>query len=99
MKTLEGITDAYKKDLASIGITMDKEDGTLRFDEESFLRSDMKDAKSLFIGTGSFAYQITAKASMVANQAENEANKANTYTGNATFGNNHNTGSIFDGTI
>lgn len=99
VKTLEGITDAYKKDLAAIGITIDKEDGTLVFDEDSFLNADMKDAKSLFVGTGSFAYQVTLKASMVANQAETEANKANTYTDNATFGNNHNTGSIFDGTI
>ena len=99
MKTLEGITDAYKKDLAEIGITVDKEDGTLNFDEESFLKSDMKDVKSLFIGTGSFAYQSTLKATMVANQAETEANKANTYTDDATYGNNHNTGSIFDGII
>lgn len=99
MKTLEGITEAYKKDLAAIGITLDKEDGTLNFDEKNFLNSDMKAAKNLFVGTGSFAYQVTAKASMVANQAETEANKANTYTENATFGNNHNTGSIFDGTI
>lgn len=98
-KTLEGITDAYKKDLTAIGITVDKEDGTLKFDEKSFLNSDMKAAKALFTGTGSFAYQITLKATMVANQAETEANKANTYTDNATFGNNHNTGSIFDGTI
>lgn len=99
MKTLESITDAYKKDLASVGITVDKEDGTLNFDEKSFLNSDMKVAKNLFTGTGSFVYQVTLKGTMVANQAETEANKANTYTDNATFGNNHNTGSIFDGTI
>ena len=99
MKTLQGITDAYKKDLAAVGITVDKEDGTLNFDEKAFLNSDMKDAKNLFIGTGSFTYQATVKATMVANQAETEANKANTYTDDATFANNHNTGSIFDGTI
>ena len=99
IKTLEGITDAYKKDLASLGITVDKEDGTLNFNEDAFIKSDMKTAKTLFIGTGSFAYQITAKASMVANQAETEANKANTYTDNATYSNNYNTGSIFNGTI
>ncbi len=98
MKTLEGITDAYKKDLSAIGITVDK-DGTLNFDEKTFLNSDMKDAKALFVGTGTFAYQVTLKASMVANQAETEANKANTYTDNATFGNNHNTGTIFNDTI
>lgn len=99
MKTLESITDAYKKDLAEIGIAIDKEDGTLNLDEESFLKSDMKDVKSLFIGTGSFAYQSTLKATMVANQAETEANKSNTYTDDATYANNHNTGRIFDGII
>ena len=99
MKTMENITDAYKKDLTAIGITVDKEDGTLNFDEKSFLNSDMKAAKNLFVGTGSFAYQVTLKATMVANQAETEANKANTYTDDATYGNNHNTGSIFDGII
>lgn len=98
MKTLEGITDAYKKDLSAIGITVDK-DGTLNFDEKSFRNASMNDAKALFVGTGTFAYQVTLKASMVANQAETEANKANTYTDNATFGNNHNTGTIFNDTI
>lgn len=97
--TLKGITDAYSKDLSSLGITIDKEDGTLNFDEDSFLNADMKDAKSLFIGTGSFAYQVTVKASMVANQAETEANKSNTYTDTATYSNNYNTGSIFSGTV
>ena len=99
MKTLENITDAYKKDLTAIGITVDKEDGTLNFDEKTFLNSDMKDVKTLFTGTGSFAYQATLKATMVANQAETEANKANTYTDTATYGNNYNTGSIYDGII
>lgn len=98
MKTLEGITDAYKKDLSAIGITVDK-DGTLNFDEKNFLNSDMKDVKALFVGTGTFAYQVTVKAAMVANQAETEANKANTYTDNATYSNNNNTGSIFDGIV
>ena len=96
IKTLKGITDAYKKDLAALGITIDKEDETLSFDEDSFLKADMKEAKSIFIGTGSLAYQITAKAAMVANQAETEANKSNTYTDTATYSNNYNTGTIFN---
>ncbi len=99
VKSLAGITEAYEKDLKSLGITVDEEDGTLKFNEDIFKKVDMKDAKSLFIGTASFAYQATAKAAMVANQAENEANKANTYTDNATYSNNYNTGSIFNGTI
>ena len=99
MDALDSITDAYKKDLAAVGITVDKEDGTLNFDEKIFTNSNMQNAKALFTGTGSFAYQVTLKATMVANQAETEANKANTYTDEAIYGNNHNTGSIFDGII
>lgn len=99
MKTLESITDAYKKDLTAIGITVDKEDGTLNFDEKSFLHSEMSAAKNLFVGTGSFAYQVTVKAAMVATQAETEASKANTYTDTATYSNNYNTGTIFNDTI
>lgn len=99
IKAIEGITDAYQKDLKALGITVDDEDGTLKFNEDAFKAGNMKDAKVLFVGTGSFTYQVTAKAAMVSNQAETEANKANTYTDNATYSNNYNTGSIFNGTI
>lgn len=99
IKSMESITDAYAKDLKELGITIDEEDGTLKFDEDTFLNADMKDAKSLFIGTGSYAYQATVKAAMVAAQAETEAGKSNTYTDSATYSNNYNTGTIFNGTI
>ena len=99
IKSMQGITDAYQKDLKALGITIDDEDGTLKFNEDAFKAGNMKDAKELLIGTGSYAYQVTAKAIMVSNQAETEANKANTYTDNATYSNNYNTGSIFNGTI
>lgn len=99
MKTLTGITEAYKKDLSALGITVDKEDNTLQFDEKTFRNKNMKDAKNLFVGTGSFAYQVTAKAAMVANQAKTEAEKSNTYTDDAAYAQNHNTGAIFNGTV
>ena len=96
VESLKSITDAYKKDLAALGITIDKEDETLKFDEKSFLDSDMKAVKTLFVGTGSYAYHATVKAAMVANQAETEAAKANTYTDAATYSNNYNTGTIYN---
>jgi flagellar capping protein FliD len=99
IKTLEGITSAYQKDLKELGITVDEEDGTLKFNEDTFKNADMKAAKDLFVGTGSFAYQTTVKAAMVANQAETEANKSNTYTDTATYSDNYNTGTIFNGMI
>lgn len=91
-----GITEEFKKNLEAIGITVDKEDKTLQLNESTFLKADMSDVKSLLIGNASFVYKTTVKAAMVANQAETEANKANTYTEDATYSNNHNTGSIFN---
>ncbi|MBR2046075.1 MAG: flagellar hook-associated protein, partial [Agathobacter sp.] len=95
----ESITNAYEKDLKALGITVDDEDGTLKFNEDTFKKGDMKDAKALFTGTGSFAYQVTVKATMVATQAETEASKSNTYKDNATYSNNYNTGTIFNGMV
>ena len=99
IKTLEGITNAYQDELKEIGVTVDKEDGTLKFDEDTFKKADMNAAKTLFIGTNSYVSEVVTKAVMVANQAETEANKSNTYTDNAIYSNNYNTGTIFNGTI
>ena len=96
VEAMTNITDAYEKELEKIGITIDDEDNTLKLNEAVFLKNDMKDVKDMFIGTGTFAYQVTVKATMVANQAETEANKANTYTDNAKYSNNYNTGTIFN---
>lgn len=98
LSALKGITDEYEKDLLKLGISQDDE-GLLSFNQEGFLNADMSDAKDLFVGTGTYTYQVVVKASMLANQAETEANKSNTYTGDATYSNNYNTGSIFNGTI
>jgi hypothetical protein len=40
-------------------------DGKLSVDEETFKKADMTVAKSLFNSTGSYAYQIGTKASMI----------------------------------
>lgn len=93
---LQNITDDYADKLEKIGITVDKEDKTLSLDEDTFTASKMYNVESLFNGTASFAYKIAVKAAMVASQAETEANKANTYTEDATYSNNYNTGSIFN---
>lgn len=96
--TMTNVVKEFEDKLSAMGISVDKEDKTLVLDEDKLLRADMSKIKDLFNGTGSFAYQVSVKAAMVANQAETEAAKANTYTDNATYANNHNTGTIFDGT-
>lgn len=97
--TMTNINDAYEDELAKIGISVDKDDNSLILDENKFLKADVADVKSLFNGSGSYSYKVTVKAAMIANQAETEANKANTYTDTATYANNYNTGNIFSGTI
>ena len=94
--TLKNVVEEYEDKLSKMGITIDKEDDTLVIDKDKLLRADMYDVKKLFNGSGSFAYQVSANAAMVASQAETEAAKANTYTDNATYSNNYNTGTIVD---
>lgn len=97
--TMKNVVEDNAESLKAIGITIDEDDDTLSLNESKLLRADMADAKKLFNGTGSFAYQVSVKAAMVATQAETEAAKANTYTDEATYANNYNTGTIFDGTL
>lgn len=96
VKALKNITDDYASKLEKIGISVDKDDKTLSLNEDTFRASKMYNVEALFKGTASYTYKIAVKAAMVANQAEMEANKANTYTEDATYSNNYNTGSIFN---
>ena len=89
------ITKANAALLSSTGITADK-DGRLSMDETKFKSSDMSAAKSLFNGTGSYAYQVSAKASMINYNAETEQKKANTYTHNGAYSYNYSAGSLYD---
>ncbi len=98
LSAMTAITNEYEKELLKLGISKNDK-GLLSFNEEGFLNADMSDAEDLFVGTGSYTYQVAVKAAMLANQAETEANKSNTYTDTATYSNNYNTGSIFDGII
>ncbi len=99
MTALQNITDEYADKLKEVGITVDKDDKTLSLNEDTFKASKMYKAESLFNSSASFAYKISVKAAMVANQAETEANKANTYTEDATYSDTHNTGSILDSIV
>ncbi len=96
---MKDITEGYGARLAKLGIGIDDSDGTLVFNEETFDSAEMYRAENIFSGNASYAYKISVKAAMIANQAENEANKSNTYTGTGAYSDNHNTGSILDGLV
>ncbi len=82
--------------LSSMGITINKSDNSLSIDAETFKKADMANAKSLFHGSGSYAYSVASRASLIRSYAEAEAAKANTYTGNGRYGSTFSSGSIYD---
>lgn len=81
--------------LGSLGITMNSKDYTLEIDEDTFKNADMAVAKSMFQGTGSFAYSVGCKASMIKVYAQNEAAKSNTYTSSGGYTYNYSTGELY----
>ncbi len=95
MESLERTTGSNAALLKSVGITAD-EDGKLSVDETKFKASEMSSVKTLFNGTGSYAYQVSAKASMMNYHAGNEASRANTYTSGASYANNFSSGDLFN---
>lgn len=94
-KSLINMTKANEKMLSKVGITINK-DNTLSIDEEAFKKSDMSSVKTLFNGTGSYSYNVSAQASMIDYAASRETSKANTYTGFGTYSNAYSSGSIMD---
>ncbi len=94
-RSLMGITDANQRLLSKVGISINKDD-TLSIDEDTFKKADMATVKTLFNGNGSYAYRVSAQASMIDYTASTEASKANTYTAKGSYNNAYNTGSIYD---
>ena len=81
--------------LNKLGITIGS-DSTLSIDESTFKKSDMSVAKSLFNGTGSYAYTIATKSAMANSYADMEAKQANTYNKYGSYGSTYNQGSLYN---
>lgn len=93
--SLVNLTAVNEKLLGKVGITIG-EDNSLSIDEKAFKSADMNTVKTLFNGNGSYAYRVSAQASLIDFAADNESSKANTYTMNGTYSNNYSMGSIMD---
>lgn len=81
--------------LGKVGITIGS-DSQLSIDENTFKKSDMSVAKSLFNGTGSYAYTIATKSAMANSYADMEAKQANTYNKYGSYGSNYTQGSLYN---
>ena len=95
MNSLLGITSANENLLSQVGITIG-EDNSLSIDEKTFKSANMTTVKSLFNGNQSYAYRVSAQASLIDFAAETESSKANTYTSTGSYGSTYLSGSIYD---
>jgi hypothetical protein len=95
-ESLKTATTQNEDALKALGITIDSEKSTLSIDKDTFLAADMSKAKTLFNGTGSYAYNVATKASLLNYQAQREASKANTYSSTGSYTNNYTSGSIYN---
>lgn len=90
------MTDQNKGMLAQIGISVSADDYKLTLNEDDFKKADMNTVKSLFNTTGSYGYQVSAKASMVNYYAQSEITKASNYTGAGNYSYYNVNGSMFN---
>ena len=88
-------TNANLKSLLAVGISVNK-DGTMAVDKDTFMDSDMSKAKNLFNGNNSYAYRVSAQASMINYAADNEVNRGYSYTAAGTYGADYNNGNLFN---
>lgn len=95
-KTMISSTNAYASSLKKVGITIDSDTNKLSIDKSKFKEADMSSIKSLFSGTGSFAYSTAVRASMIGSHAESESSKSNTYGASGRYTYNYNSGNIFN---
>lgn len=93
LSSLTGNTSVYAKQLSAIGITI-QDDKTLSIDKEAFQKADATKVQNLFQGNGSFGYQTSAQAGLLAYSAENAVSSLGTYS--ATGSANYSTGNLFN---
>ena len=93
LNSLTGNTGVYAKQLSSIGITV-QDDKTLSIDKEAFQKAELSKVQNLFQGNGSFGYQTSAQAGLIAYSAENAVSSLGTYS--ATGSSNYSTGNLFN---
>lgn len=96
--SVKGMANATKTEenmLGKLGIAIGS-DNQLSIDEDTFKKADMSVAKSLFKGTGSYAYTIATKSAMTNSYADMEADKSNTYNKYGNYGNTYSQGSLYN---
>lgn len=94
-KNMTSMTSKYAGLLSDIGIEVGS-DNKLKLDENTFKGADFSTVKSLFNGTGSYAYNVSSRASMIGYATGSEINKGSLYTGFGGYNTSGSSGSFFD---
>ena len=82
--------------LDKAGISIN-DDGTLKLDEDKLSKADKGSLKTLFSGSGSFAYNAGTAASFISSYAtQDQAMASGTYNSAGLYGSYLGTGSLFD---
>lgn len=95
--SMVSFTKAMAKGLADVGITVGL-NNKLSIDEEAFKAADMSKVKSMFNGTGSYAYSVASSASTIANATNSQLAQLNgsLYTNSGAYGSSYSyTGSLY----
>ena len=95
MTSMVNYTKMEANMLSKVGITIGS-DSSLSMDESTFKKSDMSVAKSLFNGTGSYAYTVATKSAMANSYADMAAKQANTYNKYGSYGSAYRQGSLYN---
>ena len=96
--TMTNETKANVKMLSKVGVTIGT-DNKLTIDEKALKKADIHDLKTLFNGAGSFAYNISSKASMISNVVTAEQQRRNGYSASGAYSYSAQVGKIYDGAI
>jgi hypothetical protein len=99
LSSMKSLTKTNTDALSEIGISVDSKSGTLSIDEETFKSADVDKIKSLFNGTGSYAYGVATQSSMIDSYAQAEASKSNTYSSTGTYTYNYSSGDLLSALV
>lgn len=88
-------TSGSLKSLLSVGISVNA-DGTLALDKKDFMGAEMTKVKSLFGGNGSYAYRVSAQASLIGYAADNALSKGSFYSAKGAYTGGSGSGSLYN---
>lgn len=90
------LTNTMRNVLGKVGISVSS-NNQLSIDEAEFKKADMTTVKSLFQGTGGYAYQVGSAASTMINSSNNQIAQlsGSLYTSGGNYGNGFYSGSFY----